>query len=236
MRFPESFSALLWALILGGAAPVARAADQQADSPDKDYSAELPRIAPLSPEEALREFEIVDGFEIELVACEPLVTDPVAFAFDARGRLWVVEMRDYSEQEAERLGRVALLTDTDGDGVMDQRSTFAENLSWPTAIWPWRYGVLVAEPPHLTWYRDTDGDGVSDRSDVWYTGFSRSNVQGMVNSLRWGVDGWIHGSTSSAARLESPIGAAPIDLGRRDFAIDPITGGLRAESGAASTA
>lgn len=202
------------------------------DSVEKDYSAELPRIAPLTPNDAIRAFEIADGFEIELVACEPLVTDPVAFAFDARGRLWVAEMRDYSEQDTDRLGRIALLTDTNRDGRMDERTTFVENLSWPTAIFPWRDGVLVAEPPNITWYRDTNGDGVSDQSAVWFSGFGRGNVQGLVNSLRWGVDGWIHGATSSAgASLQAASNNQHIELGRRDFAIDPMTMGLRPETG-----
>jgi putative membrane-bound dehydrogenase-like protein len=209
-----------------------KSAAAEADSVERDYAAELPRIAPLSPEAAQKEFEILDPFRIELVASEPLVTDPVAFAFDARGRLWVAEMRDYSEQATERLGRVALLTDTDGDGAMDHRQTFVEDLSWPTAIWPWLDGVLVAEPPQLTWYRDRDGDGVADESEVWFSGFGRSNVQGLVNSLRWGLDAWIHGATSSAgAQLHSPLSDSSIDLGRRDFAIDPLTKTIRAASG-----
>lgn len=208
------------------------ARDLAKDSAETDYSSELPRIEPLSPEQALDQFEVLDGFQVQLVACEPLVTDPIAFSFDARGRLWVVEMRDYSEQDTERLGRIALLSDTDQDGRMDHRTTFVENLSWPTALWPWLDGVLVAEPPHITWYRDTNGDGVADQSEVWYSGFGRSNVQGMVNSLRWGVDAWIHGATSSTgASLQSAVNDERIELGRRDFAIDPITKALRPESG-----
>ncbi len=207
------------------------------DSADKDYAAELPRIPALEPHAARASFEILPGFELELVACEPLVTDPVAFAFDAHGRLFVVEMRDYSEQEHDRLGRVALLEDTDGDGRMDRRTDFVTGLSWPTAVWPWRDGVLVAEPPRITWYRDTDGDGRSDASEDWFTGFHRSNVQGLVNSLRWGIDGWIHGATSSSGadvmQLAAPSDRAssPVALRRRDFAIDPLTKALRPESG-----
>jgi putative membrane-bound dehydrogenase-like protein len=210
------------------------------DTADKDYSAELPRIPAKTAAEAQAELEVLEGFEVRLVAAEPLVSDPVAFAFDPRGRLFVVEMRDYSEQATERLGRIALLEDRDGDGVMDVRSTFVEGLSWPTAIWPWRDGVLVAEPPHITWYRDTDGDDRSDVSETWFTGFSRGNVQGLVNSLRWGVDGMIHGATSSsgadvellAAAASADDGTAPqVNLGRRDFAIDPLSKTLHPETG-----
>jgi putative membrane-bound dehydrogenase-like protein len=203
------------------------------DSADKDYSAELPRLPPRLPSEALAAIEVLDGFKVQLVAAEPLVTDPVAFAFDARGRLFVVEMRDYSEQETEHLGRIALLTDINGDGVMDQRTTFVEGLSWPTAVWPWRDGILVAEPPRVTWYRDADDNGLSEQSEDWMVGFGRGNVQGLVNSLRWGVDGYIHGATSSAgADLElKATSSTSVNLGRRDFAIDPLTQTVEPESG-----
>ncbi len=204
------------------------------DSVNKDYSAELPRIPPKTPDQALASFRVSDGFGLELVAAEPLVTDPVAFAFDARDRLFVVEMRGYSEQPTERLGRIALLVDANRDGQMDHRSTFVDGLSWPTAIWPWKDGVLVAEAPKITWYRDTDDDGVSDTQEDWFVGFGRSNVQGLVNSLRWGCDGWIHGATSSSGanirQLAHGEDAQEL-LGRRDFAIDPLSKTLRAESG-----
>lgn len=211
-----------------------RAQQSVPDTVDKDYSAELPRLPPKSVAEALEAFEVLPGFQVELVAAEPLVFDPVAFAFDAAGRLFVVEMRDYSEQETERLGRLALLKDVDGDGRMDRRTTFAENLSWPTAVWPWRDGALVAEPPRLTWYRDLDGDGVADESEDWFVGFGRGNVQGLVNSLRWGVDGLIHGATSSSgAELEAKqtAGGDRLALRRRDFAIDPLSKTIRPAAG-----
>lgn len=210
------------------AASIALAQDATPDSADKDYSTELPRIPPKSPEEELLSFETVPGFTVELVAAEPLVADPIAFAFDTRGQLFVVEMKDYSEQETECLGSIALLRDINGDGKMDERTTFVEGLSWPTAIWPWRDGVLVAEPPRITWFRDTDKDGKSDKSEVWFEGFQRTNVQGLVNSLRWGVDGYIHGATSSSG---ADIVQNKIQLRGRDFSIDPLKKSLTPESG-----
>ena len=137
-------------------------------------------------------------------------------------------MKDYSEQETECLGSIALLRDIDSDGKMDQRTTFVDGLSWPTAIWPWRDGVLVAEPPCITWFRDTDGDGKSDQSEVWFEGFQRTNVQGLVNSLRWGVDGYLHGATSSSG---ADIVQNKVQLRGRDFSIDPLKKTLVPESG-----
>ena len=102
----------------------------------------LPRVLPKSPDEALVSFEVADGFRIELVAAEPLVVDPVAMAFDEQGGLFVVEMRDYSEQDKERLGRVRRLTDDDGDGRFDRSTAFVDGLSWPTAVACYGGGVL----------------------------------------------------------------------------------------------
>ena len=68
-----------------------------------------------SPQEALATFEGVQGFQMQLVAAEPLVTSPIAVAFDEDGQLYVCEMRDYPYKPAEGrkpIGRVTLLRDT----------------------------------------------------------------------------------------------------------------------------
>ncbi len=92
------------------------------------------RIDPLTIEQVKQSIEVQPGYEIELVASEPLIKSPVAIAFDADGALWVVEMVDYSEQENDALGRLSKLIDTDSDGVMDQAQVIAQGLSWPTAL------------------------------------------------------------------------------------------------------
>ncbi len=230
------FAQLLGLMGLGGSLlwPWAAVAQDQAAEPD--YSAELPRIPAKTLDEAMQCLQTQPGFRVELVAAEPLVKSPVAYAFNADGYLFVVEMVDYSEQETEHLGSVARLEDTDGDGRMDKRTTYAEGLSWPTAIWPWKNGVIVAEPPKLLWLGDTDGNGVSDVREVWYDGFGRSNVQGLVNSLRWTVDGYIQGATSSSG-AELKGGDSTADAGKlialrgRDFTLDPLNKSLEPASG-----
>jgi len=116
---------------------------------------------------------------------------------------------------------------------MDQRTVFVEKLSWPTAIHPWKDGVLVIAPPTMTWYRDTDHDGRHDTSETWSTGFGRSNVQGMANSLRWSVEGYLVGSTSSSGAELSGIAVPhePLVLRGRDFRIDPIAKRIEPISG-----
>src|SRR5688500_6651259 len=76
---------------------------------------QLPRISPTEPDKALATFKIKPGFRLELSAAEPHVRDPVALSFDEYGRMYVVEMRDYSERRDERLGEVRLLEDADND-------------------------------------------------------------------------------------------------------------------------
>ena len=161
-------------------APDAFGAPPEADSVDRDYRDELPRIAPTEPDEALATFSVAPGFRIQQVACEPIITDPVAIAFDENGRLYAVEMRGYSENPADRLGRVRLLEDTDGDGRFDKSEVFAEGLSWPTAIACYGGGVFVGAAPDIHYYKDTNGDGRADEHKIVFTGFG-TGQRGKIN-------------------------------------------------------
>jgi putative membrane-bound dehydrogenase-like protein len=208
-----------------------RAADPP---PVADFKSELPRVKPVEPADALATFQVQPGFKIEQVAAEPLVTDPVAMSFDAAGRLFVCEMVDYSEDSEANLGRIRLLTDADGDGRFDHSTLYAETLSWPTAVIAYDGGIFVGAAPDIWYFKDTDGDGVANIKQKIFTGFGRSNVQGLINSFAWGLDNRIHGATSSAGGVirrveESQTGDAKdaaskgASLSGRDFAFDPKT-------------
>src|SRR5438128_5535718 len=119
-----------------------------AESPPVDPK-DLPRVPPVEATNALKTFQIKKGFRVELVAAEPLVMDPIAMAFDENGRLFVVEMRDYSERREERLGRIRLLEDTDGDGRFDKSTIYVDNLPWPTAVACYAGGILVGTTPDI---------------------------------------------------------------------------------------
>src|SRR4051812_41981441 len=164
---------------------------------EPDYSAELPRIPPVEPKDAPATFRVQPGFRIEQVAAEPLVNSPVAAAWDERGRMYVVEMRGYSERRNEALSRIRLLVDGDGDGRYDRATVFADKLLWPTAVACWDGGVFVGDAPDVWYLKDTDGDGVADVKRKVFTGFGISNVQGLLNTFLWHFDNRIHGSASS---------------------------------------
>ncbi len=199
---------------------------------------ELPRLAATEPVASLQKFSTKEGFRIDLVAAEPLVVDPVAFCFDEFGRLFVVEMRDYSEHRSENLGRIRLLEDTDADGVFDKSSVYAKNLAWPTGIICSAGGVYVLTTPDLLYLKDTDGDGLADVREVALTGFGlgqeKLNVQSLPNSLSWGPDNRIHGASGGAGGiLRNPkLSNAPtLDVRSRDFSFNPATREVRAETG-----
>lgn len=196
------------------------------DTLDKDYAAELPRSTPLSPEEALKSFEIAPGFKLELVAAEPLVTDPIAICFDENSRMYVVEMRGYSENREDKISRIRLLEDTDSDGKYEKSTIFADGLLWPTAIHCWKGGVFVADAPDLFYLKDTNGDGVADERKVVLTGFGTSNVQGLVNTMQWSLDNRLVIAISSSGavlrRPEDPPTKA-VTIRGRDIALDPNT-------------
>src|SRR5262245_11275176 len=206
------------------------------DSLDRDYAAELPRIPATEPAAAMKTFHVAPGFRIEQVAAEPLVADPVAVAFDENARLYVVEMRGYSENKDEHLSRIRLLEDADSDGKFDKSTIFADGLAWPTAIFCWAGGVLIVDAPDIFYFKDTNSDGKADEHRKLYSGLGISNVQGLANSFQWGLDNRIYLSLSSTGAELTRVAdqnARPISLRGRDIAIDPRTWEVTPVSGGA---
>ncbi len=207
------------------------------NSGEPDYGKELPRIPPTPAQETGVNFDVADGFEMQLLAAEPLVTSPVAMEWDASGTLYVCEMRGYSEDRDDGLSRISRLRDLDGDGVYDERATFAEGLLWPTAVFPYDGGVFVGDAPDLLYFKDTDGDGVADVKQRVLTGFGTSNVQGLLNSFRWGLDNRIHIACSSVGgEIRDPHATRTMqgqNIRGRDLAFDPKTYRFELTGGAA---
>jgi putative membrane-bound dehydrogenase-like protein len=211
---------------------------------EASLAARLPRIPPVEAHEALKTFRLAGGFQLEVVACEPDVADPVDACFDANGRMYVAEMHGYPfSQEPTKLnprgggkrdaGIIRLLEDTNGDGRMDQSDVFADGLSWPTSVCCYRGGLFVIAPPHILYLKDTDGDLVADVRDVIYSGFNRDNVQGLANNLKWGLDNRIYAAAGRNGGVITHRGEELFAPGRRDIGFDPSTEVLELVSGGA---
>jgi mono/diheme cytochrome c family protein/glucose/arabinose dehydrogenase len=157
---------------------------------------------PKSPKEELTTFKIEPGLKVELVAYEPLVQDPVVITFDADGRLWVVEMRGFMPDidgagEGEPVGRVSVLEDQDGDGLMDTGTVYIDSLVLPRALAVIPGGALLAQNQKLWLTRDTDGDLRADEKiliDSTYAG--GPFVEHAGNGLWRGVDNWYYNAKS----------------------------------------
>ncbi len=174
-------------------------------TPDKTVpvswrSFKTPPAPVLSPEQALKSFKLPPGFQIELVAAEPLIEDPATAVWDADGRLWVAEMRGYmhsvsGDKENAGFGRIVVLEDDDGDGRMDRSTVFLDGLVMPRAISHVKGGVLIGEPPNIWFCQDTDGDLVCDKKTKVYDGYGQRDAASRTASgLVLTLDNWIYNS------------------------------------------
>lgn len=206
-----------------------------AQPPLKDFKNEIPRLPGLEPKEAQKAIKTLPGYRAELMAAEPLVASPVAMEWDESGRLFVAEMRGYSEHRDEGLSRIRLLSDTDGDGRYDKATIFADKLLWATAVFPWDGGAFVIDAPDILYFKDTDGDGIADQKERVFTGLGVHNVQGLGNSFRWHPEGRIHvAASSNGGDIKRVDGkGSTLALRGRDFSFDPRSRDLRAETGGA---
>lgn len=185
------------------------------------------------PEEALMMFNLPKGFQIEAVATEPLVMDPINFAFGPDGKLWVVEMADYPlGEDGKPIGRVVWLDDTDGDGRFDKRNLFLEGLSYPTGVFPWRDGVIVSSAPEIFLACDTNGDGKGDEKRVLYSGFGEFNPQHRMNGFAYGLDHQLYLAGGDPNRVvRSELLDQNVEILGNDFRIDPNSGKIEPEAG-----
>ncbi|MFT5499064.1 MAG: putative membrane-bound dehydrogenase-like protein [Kiritimatiellia bacterium] len=180
---------------------------------------------PLPAKGASRLLETPGDLKVELLLSEPVVEQPAFFMFDERGRMWVVQYRQYPEPAGLKLvskdrfyravydripappghpdfvpglDRISIHEDSTGDGQFDTTSTFLEGLNIVTSCAQGRGGVFVLQPPYLLFYADRNLDDVPDGPpEVLLEGFGIEDTHSVVNSLCWGPDGWLYGAQGS---------------------------------------
>ena len=191
----------------------------------------------LPPAESARAFTVPDDLEIELLLSEPEIAQPLQITFDERGRMWVVEYRQYPEPAGlkqvshdkfwrsvyDRVpspppnhfkgkDRISIHEDTDGDGTFDSHKVFVDGLNIVTSVALGRGGVWVLNPPYLLFYPDRDRDDIPDGNpDVHLSGFGLEDTHSVANSLRWGPDGWLYACQGSTVSGRVKIEPLPSD-------------------------
>lgn len=161
-----------------------------------------PDVSPVyTAKEAIKKMQVEEGFEVKLVASEPLLSTPVAMSFDSKGRIWAVEMIGYMPDtlgtgEEVPNGKIVILEDKNKDGVFDTRKVFLDSLVLPRAICLIDDGILVAESPNLWYYKIVNDKPVSKTLvDAKYA--EGGNVEHQPNGLLRAMDNWIYNAKSS---------------------------------------
>ena len=215
-------------LLLAVSGPGAIAADDFPPPRNTEPSA----TRPLSASEAAAGFRAPAGFRVGVFAAEPDVQNPVAMAWDRRGRLWIAENFTYAEQserfDLRQRDRVLIFEDTDADGRADRRTVFTDDVQRLASVELGLGGVWLLCPPRLLFVPDRDGNDVPDGpAEVALDGFSVAveNHHTFANGLRWGPDGWLYGrcGASSPGQVGIPgtPDAPPRARPRRPLAVPP---------------
>ncbi|TLV02684.1 PVC-type heme-binding CxxCH protein [Dyadobacter luticola] len=188
----------------------------------------------LSAQEAVAAMTVKDGYLVNAYASEPMMTQPMAFCWDDRGRMWIAENKDYESRgkgfSNAGTSRILILEDTDHDGVADTKKVFMEGLAFPSAIAVGFDGVFVGAPPNLLFVPDKNGDDKADMDDieVRLTGWGIRDRHETLNSFHWGPDGWLYGLQGFAT--PSKVGK-PMGKGKLYKHNDPFPDNIQVEDG-----
>ncbi len=188
--------------------------------------------SPTPVNEALKLFKMREGFEIEKVAAEPDIGQPLFMTWDSRGRLWVSQYLQYQFPAGLKIieydnhlraqfdkvpqpppygtkgaDKITIFEDTNGDGVYDKSTDAITGLNISTSVAIGAGGIWVANPPYLLFYPDGNGDGIPDSDpQVKLSGFGIEDTHAVMNNLEWGPDGWLYGvnGSTSTGKVKDP--------------------------------
>ena len=151
----------------------------------------------LTPEQAVAAMDIPENFEVSIYASEPHIGEPIAFTYDGRGRIWVVENYNYVNRRShknEQLSRIQIFEDTDSDGTFDTKKLFHDKITFASGIAIGHGGVYLGAPPNLVFIPDANGDDVPDaQPEILLDGWGIQDRHETLNSFIWGPDGWLYG-------------------------------------------
>ncbi|WP_341836492.1 PVC-type heme-binding CxxCH protein [Chitinophaga pollutisoli] len=171
----------------------------EANIPNYEKRDPAPRFQlPLSPDSSAKLIQVPPGFELQLFASEPDIINPIAMAWDEKGRLWVIETVDYPNTvrgtEGQGDDRIKICEDTDGDGKADKFTIFADKLNIPTSLVFANGGVIVSQAPHFLFLQDTNGDDKADVRKTLITGWGTFDTHAGPSNLQYGMDNMIWGT------------------------------------------
>ena len=200
--------------------------------PEELSALTYPEGGPQKPADTLSHLEVHPDFDMTLVTAEPLITKPMNFDWDASGRMWVAETPEYPNgrrgmrpdyrgkewkdhgglepqpgtQERPGQDKISILTDTDGDGVMDKKDIFYQGLELVTGLVFYKDGVIVTQAPDILFLRDTNGDGKADKVEKLYTNLGTGDTHAVINNPRMGWDGWVYATHGYSATPDALSG------------------------------
>jgi glucose/arabinose dehydrogenase len=222
VNFPVEFAKLrkmiairdqrVWDVAQGKALPSAIDDSGTGDNPNIATNFEKP-VSLLSPEEARQKFTLPEGFEVNLFASEqefPDLQDPVQFAFDARGRLWVTTIPTYPHYlpGSPPNDKILIFEDTNGDGRADKQTVFADKLYIPAGIEFWQGGVIIPQQPNVMLLKDTNGDHKADTRELILHGFDSADSHHAVSAFTFdqGAALYMMEGTFHHTQIETPYG------------------------------
>jgi putative membrane-bound dehydrogenase-like protein len=203
-----------------------------------DVSVRAGQEKPMSPEESMKQIQIDGPYEVQLVAAEPLVLDPVECTWDAQGRLYVADMRDYPLGPPNPgdpwLSRIQLLSDENADGRMDKAVTFADHLDNVQGLLPYNGGLIATTRTQILFLKDTNGDSKADEIRPLIKGFNPKHSQLQVSAPRWGPDNCVHFNNGLDTKEIYPADdpKTVVNVPRSNFKWNPRTNEITPTGGA----
>ncbi len=178
---------------------------------------------PFSVKGAMERTQVPADLKLELYASDPEIGKPIAFAWDARGRLWVAATSDYPHgitDDGVGHDKIIICEDTRGTGRADKFTVFADKLNLPTGLVFARGGVIVAQPPKLLFLKDTNGDDKADVREVIIDGWGIRDTHAQASNLHFGYDNWLYGCVGYSG-FKGEVGGKPFEFAMGTYRFKP---------------